>query len=115
MFLINKITSDAKQNRVLLLADGKQVTFNIEYKPLQEGWFITKLVYGDFELDGARIVVSPNMLHQYRNLLPFGLCCQTNDGQEPTLQKSFSSGYANLYLLSAAEVVQFTEYLSGQV
>lgn len=112
---IGGITSDAKQLRQLVLPDGSTCTFNIEYKPQQYGWFITSLVYGSIEIDGLRIMNSPNMLRQWLKLLPFGICCQTTDGQEPTLQTAFSSGYASLYLLTQDQVTQYEGYLSGKV
>lgn len=67
---------------------------------------------GDFILQGVRISVSPNILHQWRNQIPFGIGC-TCSGREPTQQNDFASGAANLYLLTQQEVNQYAEFLSG--
>lgn len=83
------------------------------YRPIQQGWFINELVYGDFILRGIRIVNSPNMLNQWRNKLPFGLACFTQGNREPSLQQDFSSEAAKLYVLTQAEVQEFSEYLTG--
>jgi hypothetical protein len=112
---IQQITSDPKQKQRFVLPDKTTFTMSIEYKPLQSGWFITELSYDQFTAKGLRIVTSPNMLHQYKNLIPFGLMVLTRDGLDPTLQQDFSSGYATFYLLNETETKAYEDYLSGQV
>ena len=115
MKLITQITSDPKQKLVVLLDDGTQFELKIEFKPQQFGWFITSLVYGDvLTITGMRICVTPNLLRQFKNQISFGLACYSTASREPTLQEDFSSGAAQLFLLSEAEVQQFEDYLSGQ-
>lgn len=115
MYLVSNITADAKQKRKILLADGTSITFNIEYKPQQYGWFITEFTYSFVTIQGLRIVTSPNFLRQWQKVLPFGMSCVTSDTKEPALQNAFSTGYAKLYVLSADEVTEYERYLSGQV
>ncbi len=117
MYQIKSVTDNAKQRQVLVLPDGTQIQFSIYYVPQQIGWFIRNLTYKTFVLDGIRICNSPNLLHQYRNQIPFGLACFSQyTKREPTQQKDFSSSSAKLYVLSAEEVQQYTEFLSnGQV
>lgn len=112
---ITQITSNPLQKQNLILDDGTQVQVTIYYVPLQFGWFITELVYGDFILRGVRICNSPNMLYQFKNQIPFGIACYTEANREPTQQQDFASGAAILYLLSQAEVDEYAEFLSGQV
>lgn len=116
MYLIEGISKYSFQKQRLILPNGDPCVLTIQYKPLQYGWFITELSYDptDFLVKGARIVVSPNMLYQYRNRIPFGLACFTKNNQEPTLQEDFGSGFARLYILSEAEVLSFTGYVNGQ-
>ena len=115
MFYIQEITNDSKQKHNLILEDGSSVDLTIHFSPMQYGWFITELTYGNFTLNGLRITNSPNMLHQFRNQIPFGLACFSDADREPALQQDFSSGASKLYILSQAEVELYTEYLSGQV
>lgn len=118
MFVIQNITTDPKQTRILLLQDGSPVRVTMEFKPMQYGWFFNTLTYGDnFVLNGLRITNSPNMLHQWRNLIPFGLACFSvnNSAREPSQQADFSSGASILYFLSAAEVLAYSDFLSGKV
>jgi hypothetical protein len=113
MYLIQQITSDPLQKQTLILPDGTSLSLTINFVPMQYGWFITSLVYGSFVLNGLRITNSPNMLHQFKNQIPFGLACFSSENREPTQQQDFSSGASNLYILSAAEVAQYAGLLQS--
>lgn len=113
MFQIQNITQDAKQKQTLVLPDGTFIQLSIRFIELQGGWFITELVYQDFILAGVRITNSPNVLHQYRNQIPFGLACFSDQQREPTLIQDFQSGASKMYILTQAECDEYTNYLSG--
>lgn len=113
MFLIQQITSDPLQQQTLILQDGSPVLFQIYFRPNQLGWFVNELSWNTFTLRGLRITNSPNMLNQWKNLLPFGLACFSMANREPSLQQDFSSGTSKLYLLSAAEVAEYTAFLKS--
>ena len=113
MFIIQTITNDPQQKQTWVLQDGTAIAVQLEFKPMQFGWFINSLTYGNFSLNGYRVVNSPNMLYQFKNQIPFGLACFTTGNREPNQQQDFSSGNSVLYILSAAEVDQYTEFLSG--
>lgn len=115
MNIIQQITSDARQNLGILLPDGTQFSLSIYFSSMQFGWFITNLTYQRFILNGVRITNSPNMLHQFRNQIPFGLACATASNREPSQAQDFSSGASILYLLDQADVALYTGYLNGQV
>lgn len=107
------ISSDPTQQYTLALPDGTQVTFSIRFSPNQKGWFYS-LTATNWESLNRRLVVSQNMLRQYRNILAFGLACFTTDGYEPIYQDDFLTGRAKLYLLTQAEAAE-TEVLIGAV
>lgn len=113
MLRIQRITNAALQAQTLVLDDGTSFSITLYYRPLQRGWFINELKYGDFVLNGVRVVNSPNMLNQWRNKLPFGLACFTEGNREPTLQQDFVTEAAKMYVLTAAEVAEFAEYLTS--
>lgn len=114
MFIVQQVTSDPLQRRTLILLDGTSLQMTMYFVPLQLGWFITSLVYGTFTLTGLRITVNPNMLRQFKNQIPFGLACYGNKvTREPTQQQDFSSKAFSLYILSAAEVLAYEEFLAG--
>lgn len=113
MFLVQQITSDAYQKQRLILEDGTALDLVIYFRPMQLGWFIQDLIYGDFILHGLRITNSPNMLNQFRNLIPFGLACFCDQNREPTQLQDFSSGAAKLYILDASETALYAELLQN--
>lgn len=113
MLLVQNITSDALQKQTLVLPNGASFTLTMYFRPMQYGWFINELVYGSFTLNGVRITNLPNILHQFRNQLPFGLGCFTVADREPSQQDDFSSGVAQLFVLTADEVEQYAEFLRG--
>lgn len=115
MYLIQQITVDARQKQTLILPDGSQLKIQMTFRPMQLGWFFDELTHEDFTITGIRICITPNLLYQFKNKIPFGIACFSNDKREPTLQEDFSSGNANLYVLTAEEVQNYLEYLSGQI
>lgn len=112
---IEQITSAALQKQRLVLPDGTAFDLTIYFRPMQYGWFIEELTYGDFVLRGVRITNLPNILHQWKNKLPFGLACFSKQNREPSQPLDFQSGDSSLYILSESEVDYFTEYRNGQV
>lgn len=98
------LTAQPSQQSRVILDDGSSFSLTIAFKEMQLGWFITELTYNDFTLQGTRIVVSPNILHQFKNQIPFGLACYSLGSREPSLVTDFADGSARLYTLSAAEV-----------
>ena len=112
MFQIQNITSETKQLQTLVLPDGTSIVLEICFVPMQLGWFITSLTYGEFILNGVRITNSPNILYQFKNQIPFGLACFSTQDREPSLQEDFQSGASKLYVLTEAEVAEYAEFLS---
>jgi hypothetical protein len=105
-----RVTSAASQKQRLFTPDGSAIGLTLVYKPMQYGWFITELTYKDKPvLQGARVVVSPNLLFQLKNLLPFGLAVGSKDGRDPLLQDDFAQGHSQLLLLNAEEVAAVEE------
>lgn len=115
MYQINQITNDPVQTQNLLLPDGTQIILGLQFTQQQYGWFFTSVEYDtdDFLLQGIRVCNSPNMLHQWRNLIPFGIACYSPSNREPQFLQDFVSGNSVLYILTAAEVAAYAEFLSG--
>lgn len=109
---ITGITDQAAQNSFVLLEDGTKAQLTMFYRPQQLGWFYNLKWPGSpalpvpFEVNGRRLVASPNLLRQYRKLLPFGLMMFTIDNLEPLGLSCFVDGTADLILLNSAEVLE---------
>jgi len=113
MFRIQNITTDPLQERDLILPDGSILTLTMYYRPMQYGWFINSLVYGDFTLKGVRITNNPNLLFQFKNQIPFGMACYSDENREPYLIEDFSSDSSKLYILTEADIEQYEDFLNG--
>lgn len=115
MQLMEQITSDARQKQAFVLPDGSTFTLELAFKPQQLGWFIEAITYKEFVLKGYRICTSPNIMYQFKNQIPFGIACLTDENQEPTQQQDFESGRSKLYLLDGVDIANLAEIYSGQV
>ena len=115
MLQIQHITDDAFQQQTVTLEDGSSFTFTLYFRPLQQAWFITNFTYQDFTLTELKVCVSPNMLFQFQNQLPFGLACFSAGNREPQLQQDFSSGAAKLFVLTKAQVTAYSEFIKTGV
>ena len=114
MFQVQNVTANAKQKQTLILPDGTQIVFAIYYVSQQLGWFIRTISYKGFVANGIRITNSPNILHQFRNQIPFGLACFSDGDREPSLQTDFSAGFSKLYILDKSEVAFYNGVLTGE-
>lgn len=98
------LSSSANQRCRFLIGD--QIgTIRFRFLPTQPSWYMD-LEYGEFSLMGQRLVLSPNMLSQWRRVLGFGLACASPSLLEPRSIDSFSSGANEIFLLDSLEVAQ---------
>lgn len=100
---LTKITDDPKQSFRVQFDTGEVLTLYLEYKKNLKGWYYTAEL-NDVTFYTRRVVRSPNMLRQFKNIITYGIACTTSDGLEPIFVDDFSSGRANIYILSAADV-----------
>lgn len=103
MRLIDRLTDAGNQQSILTGNPGQRIILNTRFLPTQQLW-VADIFYNEFTLYGITILNAANMLRGYRNLIPFGIMCSTDDGQDPYTLDAFSTGYARLYLLTADEV-----------
>jgi hypothetical protein len=111
MYLIPQITSNALQQQTLVLPSGDTFFLKMYFRPMQYGWFISELTWSTFAIRELRITNSMNMLHQFKNKIPFGLACISQANREPSQQTDFSSGVSKLYVLDADEVSYWASVL----
>jgi hypothetical protein len=107
MQYISGITNNLNQTFSISTINGTTATINLYYESNQQGWFFNLTWNGSnpaYEVNGNRITVFPNLLRQYQYILPFGLGCTTSDGYDPYNLSDFSDGYAQLFILTEAQV-----------
>lgn len=103
MYQLTNLSNEPKQRITMIIDDNIRVPFTFEYKPNQLGWFFS-FEYNGEKYENIRLTTSYNILRAYRNWLPFGLRCDTADDEEPMNIDDFVNGYANIYLLTKADV-----------
>ncbi len=107
---VNGITSQPVQVLGLTLEDGSRATVTLYFRPQQNGWFFDLQWPGPggavapYTTLGRRLVTSPNLLRQARELIPFGVACFTPDNADPSALDDFSDGSAVLVVLNASDV-----------
>lgn len=74
----------------------------LEFKPLQNAWFMD-LTWGDFVLKNERVSNSPNLLRQFRDLIPFGIFVAGRDDIDPLLITSWT-GDNEFWILDSTDL-----------
>lgn len=103
MNLLNKISSDARQQFTLIGAAGEQISFFLYFMPSQNAW-CCDIAWNDFKVQGLQIVVGPNILRQWRNVITFGIACYSTDAYDPQYLNDFLTGRIRLYTLSSDDI-----------
>lgn len=109
---LTQINSDPKQQVIFVLDDQTTFTFYLEYRRNTQGWYFS-LTYDtkDFEIDEQRLTNHPNILRQFKNILPFGLMCYLPDGTEPMYIDDFTNNRVQLYILNASDVEEIEDLI----
>ncbi len=106
MVLIDNLSDAADQITALQLPDGSTATLELIYLGTIQRW-IYNITHPDFPagaLNGQMLCRHPNILRQFKNLIPFGLAVVSANGNEPVNIEDFANGSTLLYLLDAADV-----------
>lgn len=75
----------------------------LEFKPQQYAWFMN-LTWGNvFSLYQTRIVVSPNLLRQFINVLPFGITIVGPSAIDPYAVDAWLNGW-KFYVLDSTDL-----------
>jgi hypothetical protein len=116
MLQVQQITTDASQTQTLILQDGSQLQLSLYYSEQQYGWFFDMTYGSTFILDGIRMTVNPNILRQWKNLIPFGMACfATTSPREPTQIADFASGLFQVFILTADDVEAYETFITSGV
>lgn len=114
MNAIDNITDQADQVTQVILSDGSVLQLELFYNGATQRWTMD-VSHPLLEVDGINIDDFPNIMRPWRNLVPFGIACQTVSGQDPTSIEDFVNGNAVLYVLTAADVLLIEENVFGGV
>lgn len=100
---LTNLSNFADQTLVLQLPDGTTANLELIYQGASERWLMN-ISYASFTRNGLNICCYPNMLRQYKEILPFGLAFVTVDQTDPVDINDFSTGRVLVYLLDQSDI-----------
>jgi len=110
---LTEITDDPKQTFDVITEDNQNFELGLEYSDQQQGWFFS-IIFGNLSINGMRLTTSPNILRQYKNILPFGISIAVDDLSEPFLIDDFITERVKAFLLTPEEVEGIEEDIYNQ-
>lgn len=108
MQLLDNINDAADQLMTVPLPDGSSAQLEFFYRPGTQRWTLD-ISHPLLTMKGFNLSLGPNILRQWRNLIPFGIAITSNNGLDPMQATDFLDGTCKLYILSAAEVILIEE------
>jgi hypothetical protein len=95
--------SDAYKQVFRFPIDGySAVEILLEFKPQQYAWFMS-LTWGTFSLNQERVAIAPNLLRQFKNIIPFGVQVSNVDAIDPFSNDAWLTGW-EIYILDDTEL-----------
>ena len=112
---IDNLTDDADQVTNLTLEDGTVAILELHYRGATQRWTydVTHPSFPAGAVKGQMLCAYPNILRQFKNVVPFGISCVSTDGLDPISAEDFVDGRVSLYLLDAADVEAVERSLFG--
>lgn len=106
MVLIDNLNDSSDQVTALQMSDGSVGTLELIFQGTINRWVFnfTHPSFPNGAYNGQMLCVHPNILRQFKNLLPFGLSCVSTNGNDPVSISDFANGNVTLYLLDATDV-----------
>ena len=95
---IDGLSAQPNQRFRMTSDDGEPIRFRLVFRPTSEQWYID-VESGNFAINGLRVVESPDLLYQYRNIVPFGILCRVRGDGEPQVVNDFASERVAIYLV----------------
>ena len=111
MLEITGITTDYRQQFNITIKNYGYAQMTLQYKPNQLAWFFD-LTWQNFAITNQQLTMSPNILRQYRKILPFGIACVSSANIDPIVIEAFVVE-TKLYLLDASDVLSVESSVYG--
>ena len=109
---ITAFTSDPNQQHILIGENGEEITINLLFVDSQIGWFVD-FQYKDLIINSMRLVTCINILHSWRNIIPFGLAILTQDKGDPYFIDDFTTERVNVFLTNSDDRKALEEEFYG--
>ena len=102
MYLISVLNDRPKQTFKAVIDGYDTAAITLEFKPEQLGWFMS-IVWGTFEMYNERLATSPNLLRQFKNIIPFGILIEGTEGIDPLKIDSWLTDN-KFYMIDQADI-----------
>lgn len=106
---LTNITNSPKQQFTIQLENGDIFELFLHYNARMEAWFFS-FNYNDIAINDLKVCLHPNILRNYRRIIPFGIAFIADNLVEPFQVESFTSNACSLYILNEEEVNTIEEY-----
>lgn len=110
---ITSITSQPKQRMQLVLDKNETFDFELIYSLRNQAWYFS-FSYKEIKASLLKVVLTPNALRQFKNILPFGIMFSTTGYVQPFKPDDFSSGRIQMYVLNKEEVLQIEQEIYNE-
>lgn len=106
---ITTLNDGYKQQFRYVISGYDAVEITLEFRPQQYSWFMN-VVFGNFQVYNERVAISPNLLRQFKNKIPFGILVTGPDAIDPFANDSWLNGW-NFYMLDQADILDIESTL----
>jgi hypothetical protein len=112
MLQITSFTSDYKQTGNIALENGKTFSYFLQYIEMENAWYYDiNYDNGAFVAKGRRLVCDFNILRMYKNIIPFGIMCISDDAGDPCLLDDLENGRVRLFVLNNTDIAELESTL----
>lgn len=108
---ITGLTNDTKQQFDAVIEGYDVANIYLEYKPNQFGWFMD-VTWGEFSTNNLRVTVGPNILRQFKNIIPFGIAISGVDSVDPVTVDDWL-GHNVFYILDETDKALVEDAING--
>lgn len=105
---IVSLNDNAKQIFRYSFDNYAPIEISLEYRENFYSWFMN-IVWGDWSIYNERIAVAPNLLRQFRNVLPFGIMIYGPDDVDPFSRTSWVDGW-RFIMLDTTDIAEVETY-----
>lgn len=106
------LSNDADQLMFVQLDDGSIAQLEFICRPAIQRWSLS-VVHPNLVVNNIELAVFPNILRQWRNLIPFGMAVTSIDGVDPIDINDFINGRVQVYVLNADDVLNVESQIMG--
>lgn len=103
MHQITTLTNEPIQRHQLVLDNNDTVDFRLYFSSRTQCWYFD-FAYKELSVKCSKVVLSPNLLRNFRRIIPFGIAFASDGSTEPFRLDDFSSNRIKMYVLNSEDI-----------